>query len=56
MKKISLIATLFVMMTFSAQAQWFDFSENMYRAVFGINTGLVGFKNVTSSTALDPST
>ena len=56
MKKISLIAALFVMMTFSAQAQWFDFSENMYRAVFGINTGLVGFKNVTSSTALNPST
>lgn len=56
MKKIALIAVLFSMMTISAQAQWFDFQENTNRAVFGINTGLVGFKNVTSSTALIPET
>lgn len=46
MKKLAFIAVLFSMMTISAQAQWFDFSENTNRAVFGINTGLVGYKNV----------
>lgn len=56
MKKLTLIALLISMMTISAQAQWFDFSENMNRAVVGFNTGLVGFRNVTSSTTLDPST
>ena len=56
MKKLALIALLFSMMTISAQAQWFDFSENTNRAVVGFNTGLVGFKNVTSSTALLPET
>ena len=56
MKKLAFIAVLFSMMTISAQAQWFDFSENMNRAVVGFNTGLVGFKNVTSSTALVPET
>ena len=37
----------FTLMTLSANAQWFDFSENNDRAVVGINTGLVGYRNVT---------
>lgn len=56
MKKLAIFAVLLSMMTISAQAQWFDFSENTNRAVVGFNTGLVGFKNVTSSTALLPET
>lgn len=47
MKKIAIFAVLLSMMTISAQAQWFDFSENTNRAAFGLNTGLVGYKNVT---------
>ena len=47
MKKIALIAVLLSMMTISAQAQWFDFSENMNRAAVGLNTGLVGYRNVS---------
>ena len=47
MKKIVLIAVLFSMMTISAQAQWFDFSENNDRAIVGLNTGLVGYRNVS---------
>jgi len=38
---------LFTLMTLSAQAQWFNFSENNNRAVVGINTGLVGYRNVS---------
>ena len=56
MKKLAIFAVLLSMMTISAQAQWFDFSENTNRAVVGFNTGLVGFKNVTSSNALVPGT
>ena len=56
MKKLAIFAVLLSMMTISAQAQWFDFSENTNRAVVGFNTGLVGFKNFTSSTALLPET
>ena len=47
MKKIALIAVLLSMMTISANAQWFDFSENMNRAAVGLNTGLVGYRNVS---------
>ncbi len=47
MKKLALIALLFSMMTISAQAQWFDFSQNMKRAVVGVNTGLVGFRSIS---------
>ena len=47
MKKIAIFTVLLSMMTISAQAQWFDFSENTNRAAFGLNTGLVGYKNVT---------
>ena len=48
MKKITLIALLFSMMTISVQAQdWFNFKENMNRAVVGLNTGLVGYRNVS---------
>ena len=56
MKKLAIFAVLLSMMTIGAQAQWFDFSENTNRAVVGFNTGLVGFKNFTSSTALLPET
>ena len=47
MKKVALFAVLFTLMTLSAKAQWFDFSENDDRAVVGINTGLVGYRNVS---------
>ena len=47
MKKLAFIAVLFSMMTINAQAQWFDFSENMNCAAVGINTGLVGYRNVS---------
>ena len=43
MKKIALIAVLFSMMTISAKAQVFDFSQNMYDATFGVNLGAVGY-------------
>lgn len=46
MKKVTFIAMLISMMSLSAQAQWFDFSENTDRAVVGINTGLVGYRNI----------
>lgn len=47
MKKAAFIALLFSVMTLNAQAQWFDFSENVERAVVGVNTGLVGYKSVS---------
>ena len=47
MKKVVLFAVLFTLMTLSAQAQWFDFSENNDRAVVGLNTGLVGYRSVS---------
>lgn len=53
MKKLALIAVLFSMMTISAQAQWFDFSENTDRAVVGLNTGLVGYRNVSDLGSID---
>ena len=53
MKKLAIIALLFSMMTISAQAQWFDFSENMDRAVVGLNTGLVGYRNVSDLGSAD---
>lgn len=34
---------LFTMMTFSAKAQLFDFSENSYDATVGVNLGVVGY-------------
>ena len=46
MKKVALFAVLFSMMTISAKAQWFDFSQNMNRAVIGFNTGLVGYHEI----------
>jgi hypothetical protein len=48
MKKIALIAVLISMMTFSAQAQWFDFSQNMNRGVVGFHTVLVGYRGVNN--------
>ena len=48
MKKVALITVLFTMMTFSAKAQWFDFSQNMNRGVVGFHTGLVGYRGVNN--------
>lgn len=46
MKKVALFAVLFSLMTLSAQAQWFDFSQNQKRAVVGFQTGLVGYHGI----------
>lgn len=46
MKKVALFAVLFSLMTLNAKAQWFDFSQNMNRAVVGFNTGLVGYHEI----------
>jgi hypothetical protein len=43
MKKVVLIAVLFSMVTLSAKAQWFDFSQNAYDATIGLNLGMVGY-------------
>ena len=46
MKKFALIAVLLSMITISAKAQWFDFSENNDRIVVGGDIGLVGYRSV----------
>lgn len=46
MKKVALFVALFTMMTFSANAQWLNFSENQNRAVVGFHAGLVGYNGV----------
>ena len=43
MKKVALFAVLFSMMTISAKAQWFDFSQNTMDASIGVNIGMVGY-------------
>jgi hypothetical protein len=43
MKKVALFVVLFSMMTISAKAQWFDFSNNLSASV-GLNLGAVGYK------------
>ena len=43
MKKVVLIAVLFSMVTLSAKAQWFDFSQNAYDASVGVNLGMAGY-------------
>ena len=43
MKKVALFAVLFSMMTISAKAQWFDFSQNMSDVTIGFNAGVVGY-------------
>lgn len=48
MKKLTIIAVLCSMMTLSAHAQWFDFSENLNRGVIGFNTGLVGYRGINN--------
>ena len=48
MKKLAIIAVLCSMMTLSAHAQWFDFSENLNRGVIGFNTGLVGYRGINN--------
>ena len=53
MKKVVLFTVLFTLMTLSAKAQWFDFSENNDRAVVGLNTGLVGYRNVSDLGSAD---
>ena len=42
MKKVTLIVVLLSMMTISAKAQWFNFSNNK-RASIGLNLGCVGY-------------
>ena len=53
MKKVVLFSVFFTLMTFSAKAQWFDFSENNDRAVVGLNTGLVGYRSVSDLGSAD---
>lgn len=48
MKKVALFVVLLSMMTISAKAQWFDFSQNMKRGVVGFHTGLVGYRGVNN--------
>ena len=48
MKKVALFVVLFSMVTLSAKAQWFDFSQNMKRGVVGFHTGLVGYRGVNN--------
>lgn len=48
MKKLTIIAVLCSMMTLSAHAQWFDFSENLNRGVIGFHTGLVGYREINN--------
>lgn len=43
MKKIALFVALFTMVTLSAKAQWFDFSNNAFDASIGLNLGAVGY-------------
>ena len=43
MKKVTLFAVLFSMLTISAKAQWFDFSQNLTNASIGFNAGVVGY-------------
>ena len=45
MKKLAILAVLFSFMTISAQAQWFDFSENMDRSIIGFHFGPMGYNN-----------
>lgn len=42
MKKVALLAVLFSLITFSAKAQWFDFSNNNSVSI-GFNAGAVGY-------------
>ena len=46
MKKLVLFAVLFSMVTVTAKAQWFDFSQNKNRCAIGFNTGLVGYRGI----------
>ncbi|MBR1514853.1 MAG: hypothetical protein IJ622_11285 [Bacteroidales bacterium] len=43
MKKVTVLAVLLSLMTFSAKAQWFDFSNNQTDLTFGVNLGAVGY-------------
>ena len=43
MKKVAFFAVLFSMMTISAKAQWFDFSQNMNDFSIGVDAGVVGY-------------
>lgn len=43
MKKVALFAVLFSLMTVSAKAQWFDFSQNTQEVSIGLNAGVVGY-------------
>ena len=43
MKKIAILAVLLSMVTASAQAQWFDLSNNAKDFTLGLNLGVVGY-------------
>ena len=43
MKKLTIIAMLLTAFTFSAKAQWFDFSQNYKDFTIGFNAGVVGY-------------
>ena len=43
MKKLAIVAVLLTAFTFSAKAQWFDFSENLKDLTIGVNAGAVGY-------------
>ena len=43
MKKVALFVVLFSLLSLSAKAQWFDFSQNLNRGVVGFNVGLIGY-------------
>lgn len=46
MKKLFLSVVLFMALSISANAQWFDFSENNERIAASFYTGLVGYHSV----------
>ena len=52
MKKVALFVALFSIMTISAKAQWFDFSQNLDRGVVGFHTGLVGYHEINGITEM----
>ena len=49
MKKVALFAVLFSLMTLSAKAQWFDFSQNLNRGVVGFHVGVIGYRATSES-------
>ena len=42
-KRSIILVALLALMTFSAKAQWFDFSQNITDVTIGLNAGVVGY-------------